>query len=51
VTALLSARKLAGCRRALFRLGASRVVGLPPRIIFDRDGSGTFDELQIQLRN
>jgi ATP phosphoribosyltransferase len=51
VTALLSARKLAGCRRALFRLGASRVVGLPPRVIFDRDGSGTFDELQIQLSN
>jgi ATP phosphoribosyltransferase len=45
VTALLSARKLAACRRALFRLGASRVVGLPPRIVFDRHGSSTFDEL------
>ena len=30
VTALLSARKLTACRRALFRLGASRVVGLRP---------------------
>ena len=30
VTALLPARKLTACRRALFRLGAGRVVGLPP---------------------
>jgi ATP phosphoribosyltransferase len=51
VTALLSARKLAGCRRALFRMGASRVVGLPPRIVFDRDGSSTFEALRLQLSN
>ncbi len=49
VTALLSARKLTACRRALFRLGASRVVGLPPRIVFDRDGPSTFDTLNQQL--
>jgi ATP phosphoribosyltransferase len=45
VTALLSARKLTACRRALFRLGASRIVGLPPRIVFDRDAPSTFDDL------
>ena len=49
VTALLSARKLTTCRRALFRLGASRVVGLAPRIVFDRDGTSTFDKLCQQL--
>ena len=31
--------------------GASRVVGLPPRIVFDRDGSSTFEELRLQLSN
>ncbi len=45
VTALLPAARLTACRRALYRLGAGRVVGLPPRIVFDRDGSSTFDEL------
>jgi ATP phosphoribosyltransferase len=49
VTALLSARKLTACRRALFRLGASRVVGLSPRIVFDRDSPSTFDKLQQQI--
>jgi ATP phosphoribosyltransferase len=49
VTALLSANRLGGCRRALFRLGARRVVGLPPQIVFDRDGASTFDELRSQL--
>ena len=49
VTALLSARKLTACRRALFRLGASRVVGLSPRIVFDRDGLSTFDKLHDQV--
>jgi ATP phosphoribosyltransferase len=45
VTALLPAGKLPICRRALFRLGASRVVALPPRSLFDRDGPSTFDAL------
>jgi ATP phosphoribosyltransferase len=45
VTALLPAGKLPACRRALFRLGANRVVALPPRILFDRDGPSTFDDL------
>jgi ATP phosphoribosyltransferase len=49
VTALLSARRLTACRRALFRMGASRVVGLPPRIVFDRDSDSTFDKLQELL--
>ena len=49
VTALLSARKLTSCRRALFRLGAGRVVGLSPRIVFDRDSLSTFDKLQERL--
>jgi len=49
VTALLSARKLTACRRALFRLGASRVVGIPPRIVFDRDAPSTFDDLRHRV--
>ena len=49
VTASARARKLTACRRALFRLGASRVVGLPPRIVFDRDASSTFDDLSSRV--
>ncbi len=49
VTALLSAKKLTACQRALFRLGAGRVVGLPPQIVFDRDASSTFDDLSRRL--
>ena len=49
VTALLSARKLAACRRELVRLGASRVVGLNPRIVYDRDTHSTFDELRARV--
>jgi ATP phosphoribosyltransferase len=49
VTALLPATSLTACRRALHGLGAGRVVGLPPRIVFDRDGRSTFDELIRQL--
>ena len=45
VTALLPARKLTACQRALFRLGAGRVVGLRPQIVFDRDAPSTFDAL------
>ena len=51
VTALLSARKLTACRRALFRLAASRVVGLSPRIVFDRDSPSTFDRLLERVTN
>ncbi len=49
VTALLPAGKLTACRRSLLRLGAGRVVGLTPRVVFDRDGSSTFNELLRQL--
>ena len=49
VTALLAARKLTACQRALFRLGASRVVGLRPQILFDRDAASTFDALRRQV--
>jgi ATP phosphoribosyltransferase len=45
VTALLEAHKLTAVRRALVRLGAYRVVGLPPRFVFDRDTPSTFDAL------
>jgi len=50
VTALLPAGMMSACRRALFRLGAGRVVALPPRILFDRDGSSTFDDLCRRLK-
>ncbi len=49
VTALIAARKLTACRRHLFNLGASRVVGLPARFVFDRDGHSTFDTLRVAL--
>ena len=49
VTALLPARKLTACQRTLFRLGAGRVVGLRPQIVFDRDAASTFDALRSRL--
>lgn len=49
VTALIAARKLTACQRALFKLGASRVVGLPARFVFDRDAKTTFDKLRKRL--
>lgn len=49
VTALLPAGKLTACQRALFRLGASRVVGLRPQVIFDRDAASTFDALRRRV--
>jgi ATP phosphoribosyltransferase len=49
-TALLRARELAACRRALFRLGAKRVVGLPARFVFDQSMPSTYDDLCDKLR-
>ncbi len=49
VTALIAAKKLAACQRRLFQLGANRVVGLPARFVFDRDGHSTFDDLARRL--
>ncbi len=45
VTALVLAKRLTACQRTLFRLGARRVVGLPTRFVFDRDGESTFDRI------
>ena len=50
VTALLPAGKLTACRRGLLRLGAGRVVGLSPRVVFDRDSPSTFNSLSALLR-
>jgi len=49
VTALIEAKRLTACQRKLFELGASRVVGLPTRFVFDRDGHFTFDALKAKL--
>jgi ATP phosphoribosyltransferase len=49
VTALLPAGKLTACRRGLLRLGAGRVVGLSPRVVFDRDSPSTFNNLSRLL--
>jgi ATP phosphoribosyltransferase len=49
VTALLPAARLTACRRALLRLGAGRIVGVPPRVVFDRDSPSTFESLSRQL--
>ena len=49
VTGLIAAAALTPCRRQLLALGASRVVGLPTRFVFDRDGHSTFDRLAATL--
>jgi ATP phosphoribosyltransferase len=49
VTGLIAARAITACRRRLFALGASRVVGLPARFVFDRDAPSTFDRLRDAL--
>jgi ATP phosphoribosyltransferase len=49
VTALLPAGKLTACRRTLLRLGAGRVVGLSPRVVFDRDSPSTYNKLAARL--
>lgn len=49
ITALVAAKKLTACQRHLFDLGASRVVGVPTRFVFDRDGHSTFDTLRSKL--
>ncbi|WP_165075128.1 ATP phosphoribosyltransferase [Paludisphaera rhizosphaerae] len=49
VTALVAAKKLTACQRALFDLGASRVVGLPAQFVFDRNAPSTFDDLREKL--
>ncbi len=49
VTALIAARKLTACQRALSELGASRIVGLPAQFVFDRDAPSTFDDLKRRL--
>ncbi len=49
VTALLPSGKLTACRRALLRLGAGRVVGLSPRVVFDRDSPSTYNNLTARL--
>ncbi|AMV36571.1 ATP phosphoribosyltransferase [Planctomyces sp. SH-PL62] len=49
VTALVAAKKLTACQRALFELGASRIVGLPAQFVFDRDAPSTFDDLRERL--
>jgi ATP phosphoribosyltransferase len=50
VTALVPAKVLPACQRHLFRLGASRVVGLPARLVFHRDVESTFNRLRDELK-
>lgn len=49
VTALIAAKKVTACQRALFGMEASRIVGLPARFVFDRDAPTTFDDLKGRL--
>jgi ATP phosphoribosyltransferase len=46
VTALVATKKLTACQRALFALGASRIVGLPAQFVFDKDAPSTFNVLR-----
>ena len=50
VTAVIASKKLTACQRELFRLGAARVVGLPARFVFDRDGVSTFDQVRNSVK-
>jgi ATP phosphoribosyltransferase len=49
VTALVATRKLTACQRALFGLGASRIVGVPAQFVFDKDAPSTFNNLRDLL--
>jgi ATP phosphoribosyltransferase len=49
VTALIAANVLTGCHRPLMALGARRVVGVPTRFVFDREGETTFNRLRSAL--
>lgn len=49
LTAQIAANRLTACQRRLFQLGASRIVGLPARFVFGRDGHSTFDDLRRRL--
>lgn len=49
VTALVESKRMATLKRPLLRLGATRLVGLPTRFAFDRDGPSTFDALAQSL--
>jgi ATP phosphoribosyltransferase len=46
VSALVSPKGLPGLRRKLLRLGATRVVGLPPRFVYEVSTISTFDRLR-----
>ena len=46
VTATIPARNLAACYRALTRMGASRIVGLPIQCLFERNLDTTFGRLE-----
>lgn len=48
VTALIAAKTLPGLRRPLLNMGATRVVGVPTRFVFDSDGISTFDQLRLR---
>ncbi|MEO6808535.1 MAG: ATP phosphoribosyltransferase [Isosphaeraceae bacterium] len=48
VTALVAAKMLPSLRRPLLGMGATRVVGLPTRFVFDSDGISTFDQLKTR---
>ncbi len=51
VTGLIAAKKLNACQRALFRFGASRIVGLPAQFVFDRSAPSTFNDLRWSLES
>lgn len=49
ISALIAERDFAPLKRRLFARGATRLVGLPPRFVFDRDAPSTFDRLAAGL--
>ena len=46
---LVATGKLTACQRALFALGASRIVGLPAQFVFEKDATSTFNALRNRL--
>jgi len=49
VTARIAAGQVVACQRALFDLGASRIVALPTHFVFDRERPRAFDRLRAEL--
>ena len=49
ISGLATPKDFPALKRGLFRAGATRITGLPPRFVFDRDDPSTWDELRDRI--